>query len=736
MAIEGEGLNFRDYLKIVKKNRKTVAVFFVTTFVLVIMGTLAQTPQYRATTRAIIEKASSDPLSGGVYKYNDPDFQETQFQLIQSYAVARRVVDMLSLEETYATYVGRYEQPSLLEAGLKWLKKGERWAEQALGLSSPEDRKHKQGISKAARIAGKIRAGIEVEPVLNSRLVAISFLSPNPEFSALVADAVAKAYLEETLDMKMEFTRRTLAWMTKKAEEEQHKLEGSEKKIQEFMRANNLVTLEDKVAVLPQQLSRVGTDLVKAQTRREELEALYAKVKRVARNPEVAETIPAIASDPALRTLQSQILEAEQNIMQLSGKFGQRHPTMIKARGDLEVLEQKKAQEISRAVASIKNEYELARSAENSLGAHLRKNKSEAQRVNEKFIQYQALNREMETNRQIYDALMVKIKEQSITGENQPAVNFWIVEDASIPIGPETPRLAINALLGLVVGLFGGVGLVFFTEYLDNTVKDPEEAEAALGAPVLGVVALCREKRAIGEMVLKEPRSAFAENYKTLRTALLLSSAEGAPARILITSAGSDEGKTTTAVNLALVLAQSEKRVLLIDGDLRKPSLHKVFDIGNKKGLSTYLAGRSGGDILVKGPVPRLTLIPSGPIPPNPSELLTSSKMETLLATLGNEFDIIICDSPPLLTVADSRILSRFFGATILVVLGGRTTYDIARRALKLLADVNARVLGLVLNALDVKKNDYYYQQYYSAYEEEQKATEVSERLERIVGGK
>lgn len=735
MAISSEGTHLRDHLKIVVKHRKMVAIFFITTFVLVMLGTFAQTPQYEATTSAIIEKAVSDPLAGGPAKFNDPEFHETQYQLIMSHAVSRRVVDMLMLEETYDTYLGRYEKPSFVDTALNWSRSQIRRIERALKPAESEGGQPAQKKSRADWIASKIRSGITVEPVPNSRLVSINYSSPNPEFSALVANTVAKAYQEETLDMKMEFVRRTMAWMTKKAEEEEKKLEESEKKIADFMRTNNLVTLENRVAVLPQQLSQVGTDLVRAQSRREELEALYQKVKKVERNPRAAETIPAVASDPALRTLQTQVLEAEQAIMQLSGKYGQRHPAMIKARGDLNVLKEKKNQEISRIIESIKNEYELALSAEKALSSHMQRNKTEAQRVNEKFFQYQSLSRELETNRQLYDALMTKIKEQGMTGENQPVVNFWIVEEAAVPFRPSEPKVVVNALLGLVVGLFGGVGIAFFTEYLDNTIKSPEETENILGAPVIGVVSLCGDRQPL-DVVLKEPRSAFTENYKALRTSLLLSSTDGAPRRILVTSPGTGEGKTTTAVNLALVLAQSEKRVLLIDGDLRKPRLHKIFDIGNKKGLSTYLAGSSGGDILGKGSLPRLAVIPSGPIPPNPSELLTSSRMETLLSTLGEEFDIIICDSPPLLSVADSRILSRYFDATMLVVLGGKTTYEIARRSLKLLTDVKARTLGLVINALDVKKNDYYYHQYYSSYEEEQKVAEKNERLERIASQK
>jgi polysaccharide biosynthesis transport protein len=724
MPKETEGIQLLDYLRVVRKHRKTIVGFFVTTFLVVMLATFSLTPQYQGTTQVIIEKAAPNALATN-YRPDDynPEFYETQFQLIQSHAVALRVVKMLSLEDTYDTYMGQYEHPSLFRLIVTGVGKVVAKVKAVLGVpktEGPPGELAQLKWTKADLIAEKIRAGIDVEPIPNSRIVAINYLSPNPEFAALVANSIAKAYLEETLEIKMEAIRRTLGWMTQKADEERVKLEASEKKIQDYMRANNLVTLENRVAVLPEQLSQVGADLVHAQTRREEAEALYNKVKNIRKNSGVAETIPAIASDPALRTLQTQILDAEQNIMQLSGKYGKKHPVMIKALGDLAVLKEKKEQEIARSIQSIKNDYELARSTENALRAQMQKSKTEAQRANENFIQYQALNREMETNRQLYDALMAKIKEQSVTGENQPVVNFWVVEKASIADSPAKPKKAINALLGLALGLFGGIGLAFLSEYLDNTVKDPEEAEVALGTPVLGTVSLNSDGKPVGETVLKEPRSVFAESYKALRTALLLSSVGGPPKKVLVTSSISDEGKTTTAVNLALVLAQSEKRVLLIDG-----------------GLRTYLAGRnSGEELLGRGPLPNLAVITAGPIPPNPSELLSSERMKALLDVLGGQFDIIICDSPPILSVTDSRLLSRLFDGTILVTRGAKTTYEMARRSLKLLRGVNAHVLGIVINALDLKKHDYYYHQYYAAYQEEEKAAVVSERLERVAGGK
>jgi succinoglycan biosynthesis transport protein ExoP len=568
-------------------------------------------------------------------------------------------------------------------------------------------------MSKTNILAGIISSGIVVSLVKNSKIVNISYTSTNPEFATLVANSVARAYIEEILDMRMSSTKYSIDWMTKKAEEEKVKLDKSERALQDYMRANDIVTLQNKVAITPEKLTEFNAQLIKAGTKRKELESLYNKV--VKGSIKDAETILAIASETTLQSLRGQILKAEQNIEELSKKYGKKHPALIRAKEELNVLEQKRDQEIRRVIASIKDEYDLARSNEGSLRGMLSSTKEEALNLNEKFIQYGVLTREVETSRQLYDALIKGIKEQSVTEEIR-TVNVWVVEKAERPGAPVKPKKSLNILLGIIVGLFGGVGLAFFFEYLDNTIKSPDEAETRLGVP-LGIIPLLDSKeQSIEEVVLKEPQSAFAENYKGIRTPILLSSAGRPPQNILITSMGPEEGKTVTSINLAIAIAQSEHPVLLIDSDLRKPRIHKIFGLDNSNGLSTYLAGVSSDINIVTGPVPNLSIIPSGPLPPNPSELLGSNRMNELMGALNEKFDIIIWDSPPLMTVTDGLILSKTLDVTIIITRAGKTTYDIVRRGLKSLGDIKSHVLGVVINALDVKKSGYYYYKYYDYY--------------------
>ena len=723
--MEDREIHLRDYLKIIVKRRQTVYTFFGVVFAMTLLLTFSATPVYIATTKVLIEK--SEPGNIGpmntYYAQYDPDFYETQYQLIKSSSVARKVVKMQSLDKNYESYFKKDQEGfNIIGGTFEWFKEVFTVILNVTGIARPEPtpsaKKDSEGEvdGKVDAISKNISASIIVTPIKNSKLVNIGYMSSNPEFAAMIVNSVAKAYIEDLLDMKMSTSRYAMRWLTEKAEEERAKVEKSEKALQEYMRTKGIVTLENRIAMVPEKLSEVATKIASAESRRKELESLYAKVKEVTRNPDKAETIPVIASDPTIQSLRVQILKAEQNVGDMSKKYGQKHPAMITAVADLKVLKEKREQEVRRVVESVRNEYELARANEESFRNMASQTKSETLNLNEKFIQYEALKRETETSKQLFDAIIKKIKEQDITQDIR-TVDVWVVEKAEVPKAPAKPNKARNILLGLVMGLLGGIGVAFFVEYLDNTVKSAEDVEAKLGVPVLGVVSLLKaDEKSMEDILLKEPHSVFAESYKVLRTAILLSSAVTPPKNILVTSAAPGEGKTVTSVNLAMTIAQAAHSVLLVDSDLRKPRVHKIFGLDNSKGLSTYLAGASDMNIICKGTVPNISIIPSGPVPPNPSELLSSGRMYDLIRTLNERFDIIIWDAAPLLTVTDSLVLSKILDGTIIVTKAGLTTYESVSRALKSLNDIEAHFLGVVINGLDVRKNEYYYRHYHYGY--------------------
>lgn len=723
MPIKKQELHLLDIVRIVKKRRQVLFGFLLSVVALGALATFFMTPLYEGMTKVMIEKTEGDDLTGSYRRSPyDPIFYETQFQLIKSRAVAQRVVNRLSLETNYDAFIGKNaEKTSRWRYSLNEIRILPDRIRSMFSSAKSAEQKEKQLRSKADNLAKTIAEKIRVRPVGGSRIVNISYLSPNPVLAALIANTTARAYIEEILEMKLSATRNSLQWMTKKADTEAQKLRQSELELQKYMKENNIVTIEDRMTVTPEKLSEINIQLVRAESRRKELENLYQKVAKIGRNYQAATTVAAISVDPSLQAIRAQIVETEKSIMELSNKYGSKHPLMVKARGDLQVLRRKRNQEIDRLVELIKNEYELARSNERSLRGQLSSSKTEALLLTEKFIQYGALKRVVDTNRQLYDALMLKLKERSITEERSP-VNLWIVEEATVPLKPSQPGVAMNLLLAVVIGMIGGVGLTFLLEYLDNTVKDPEDAEARSGIPVLTVVERWRDTRqSLEQVVWNDPQSIFAECYRSLRTSIQLSFPDNPPQKILVTSSSSGEGKTTTAINLAFALARADNRVLLIEGDLRKPKFHKVLKLSNVKGLSSYLAGATDSQIIQKGPLPQLAIIPAGPIPPNPSELLASSRVKVLLDSMSKEFDYIVCDSPPLLPVADARILCRMFDGVIMLSKSGVTTYDLLERSRRLLEDVGARLLGLVINGFDSQKSGYCYHDYYYAETREKK---------------
>ena len=447
------------------------------------------------------------------------------------------------------------------------------------------------------------------------------------------------------------------------------------------------------------------------------MEALYERMRDA--SPEDAETMPVVTASKTLQSIQEEILRLEQKTTEISEKYGKKHPVMKRVQGELKGMREKKTYEILKIIKSVANEYELAKTNEENLRWLLERTKTESVNLKEKFIQYGILKREVDTNKHLYDALLTKIKEQRIMEKIQP-VSVSIIDKAETPEFPAKPRKMLNILLAVVLGLFGGTGLAFFIEYLDNTIKSPEETEERLGAPVLGVIPFLKNgDMAVEKVVFNEPSSSSAESYRGVRLSVMLSLAEQPPKTILVTSMSAGEGKTTTAANLAVSFAHAGQKVLLIDSDLRRPRLHKVFGLDNSEGLSTFLAGTAvDASFISKGPVTGLRIITSGPLAPTPSELLNSERMSHLIEKMTKEFDIVLLDSPPVTSATDTMILKRIMQQTIVVVRAGQTTYEMAGKGLKRLQNIDSKIPGIVINAADLEKDfySYYgYNEYYAA---------------------
>ncbi|MCP4672178.1 MAG: polysaccharide biosynthesis tyrosine autokinase, partial [Desulfobacula sp.] len=563
-------------------------------------------------------------------------------------------------------------------------------------------------LTKAQQLENIIKSGISVAPVENSRVVLIGYLSDNPAVAMKVANSVAQAYIDELVDMQMEMAGYSIGWMKKKADSQRVRLEESEKTLQQYKQRYDIITVENRLTVLPERLSELSKNLTKSETARKELLAVYNQIKNIKRAE--LETIPVIVKNSSVDSINQKILITDQKISELSKKYGPKHPKMITARNELKNLKSTKYKALETAVQTIKNEYLLAKSNERDLKELLEQTKFKASRLGEKSIQLNILQRKVDTNRYLYDALIKKMKEKGITERSQ-SVNVWVIEKAPLPTSPAKPNKKRNILLGIILGLFGGIGFAFFLEYLDNTVKTPEDVEEKFNIPVISTIDLFKNKNeTIVENVLKDTSSLISESFRGLRTSIFLSSADNPPRILLITSMTPGEGKSSVAACLASSIAQTGKKILLIDADMRRPVQHKNFKFENSSGLSSMLAGVSKKeDSIHIDTLKNLDLITAGPIPPNPSELLSSLKMKAMLKEFSSSHDMIIIDSPPLASVTDPVILSQNVDGVIIVTWSGKTTNEILGKGLKQLTDANAPLTGLVLNRFSAKKSGYYY---------------------------
>ncbi|HXX82228.1 MAG TPA: exopolysaccharide transport family protein, partial [Thermodesulfovibrionales bacterium] len=534
-------IHLRDYLKVIVKRRYSILTVSLLIIVVASIGIFSKTPVYRATTRILIDKESAnivnlrDPYYEGYYS---EEYYNTQMELIQSTAVAYKVVKNLNLDKPTETPQPTGKTGGGVLSGF--------W--DLFGFNNKGKKAEAKLDDVGLALAKMVQGGLSVEPIKNSRLVNLSYVHADPVLAAKFANAYADAYLDQVLEIKMGTTRHAVDWMTKKLDEQKIRMEESQKALQEYIKNKDFLTIGDKEAVTSPKIQSLSSQLMAAETRRRETEVLYNQVKALSDNPRDAMTMPGMTEDPVIQSLRDEEIKAEKQLMELSKKYGDRHPLIIKAKGDIRSLREKMDSEIKRVIASRKNEYELAKANEANLRVLFERGKGEAQSLTAKSMQFDVLKHEVEMNEQIYEALLKRVKETTLV-EEVKSFNIYVLDKAEIPKSPINPNSFKNFLLAIMLGLSGGVGLAFFLEYLDNTFKGPEDIEEKLALPLLGIVPRIKkadaQDRPIESLVLTDPKSAVGESYKALRTSVLLSS--GDPVKsFVVTSSVENEGKTTT----------------------------------------------------------------------------------------------------------------------------------------------------------------------------------------------
>lgn len=706
-----------DYWRIIKKRRWIVlgVVFIIVTVVTLRMYRMPSI--YESSGRIIINQQTPLRLtreketSPEVYA-NDLQYLETQQNVLRSRELARRVIEELHLEA----------HPD--------------FADIASRLTDPEQQR--------TEMINRFLANLDVQLVRNTRVVSVTYSAHDPTLSAQAVNELFNQYIKYTLESRSESTRSASEWLNEQITDLRSRIEQAQEELVKYSRENEIIQLNENQTITVERLADLNRRLVEAETERIRAETLY----RLSREGAV-DSLPPIVADATIQNLNGRLAELRQELAQLNVEYQPTHPKVQRVREQITELEQQVTQAKRRILGNIEAEYKAAVRRERDLRRALEEQRAETLKQNERAIQLSLKQREVAATAQLYEGLLEKLNDVKLLSR-LTTTNIQILDKAEIPMFPARPRKLFNIGLSLLIGLVIGIGLALFIEYLDNTIKSAEEVDRLLGLPVLGLVPALEtlEKRgwlALPRMarprtaerpilITDRQRSSFAEAFRSLRTSVLLSHAERPPRTILFTSSSPGEGKTTTAINTALSLAQTGARVLLVDGDLRKPGLHKALQVKNHPGLSAYLTRPVDLDTIIVGEtVANLSVIPSGAIPPNPSELLGSTKMRDLLKHLSERYDFVILDSPPVST-PDALILSALVDGVILVIRSGDTPRDLVRRATQALEDVNAKIFGVVLNRIDVHQDGYYYYYYRPYYGEADDARTLSDGEDGLEG--
>jgi succinoglycan biosynthesis transport protein ExoP len=729
-----EQINLRDYLYVIQKRRWTVITVFAVIVITVAILTFTATPIYEATARLIIDKENPNVVSIQEVMSVDAsgsDYYQTQYKIIESRTVAREVIRHLNLDKSEEFF------PKPKDDLISNVKRSIQetiafWKDSITSLLRTGDEsrpKTLEGFEPDSPLVSDFIKRIKVSPIRNSRLVDVRFESKDSVLAATIVNTLADVYISQNLETKLRAVQDAVKWLHNRIEEERKKVEKAEQALLRYKEKHSIITdfSSDVENITAQKLAHLNTQVVEAESNRVEAETRYKQAMVLTGTPDMLDSIPEVLNNELIRQIKSMEVELFKRISELSKKYGQKHPRMVAIESELNTLQKRRTQEVSRVINSLKNEYKVALAKENSLKAALAKQKKESLELNQKAIQYGVLRRESESARYMYELLIKRFKETSLT-EDMKTGNIRIVDRAEVPEYPTKPKKKLNILLAIIVSLLTGTGLAFFFEYLDNTIKLPEEVEKHLDIPFLGSTPLfstknkwnIRDDTSPELVAFNYPRSTASELYRGIRTSILFSSAEAVPQVVLITGVGQQEGKTITTANLAVTMAQADSKIVILDCDMRRANVHKVFGTANDHGISNLLVGNSNmREAILHTRIPNLDVIPCGPIPPNPAELLGSTRMTTLLNSLRKHYAHILIDSPPSIAVTDAVVLSKSVDGVILVIRAGYTAKEIIKSGIAQFGAVGAHILGAVLNGVDMSRDSYRYQYYYYHYSED-----------------
>lgn len=733
------GPDLRVYWRILSKRRWTVLSIALVAFTVVAIATVKEKPVYRASAMLEIEQENPNIVTvQELFQLQNvsDDYLETQYKILQSDSLARAVIAKLGLDKA-----AEFNPPP------------RRWPWQKKAQPAADDPPPSPSEAQQQAVLRDFKSRLDIEPIRRSRLVQVNFDSHDAKLAAGIVNALSAAYIQQNLATHWDATQSASQWLSQQLDGLKIKLEKSEDDLQQYAQSNGLLFLENSAGgtenIVDDRLRQLQNELTQAQAERYQKQSLFYLVEAGNYG-----ALPGVFDNKMMQDLTVKLADLEQQKAQLVPNFQPSYPKMKEIQSQIDRTQAFLTQQRQQAAKNISDEYQAAVRRETLVQRAFDEQQKEANIVAGKSVEYNILKREVDTNKQLYEGLLQRLKEAGVSA-GLKASNIRVVDPAVAPTSPVKPRVILNLALGLMLGLGFGVGMAFLQEHLDNTLKNPSEIEHFLRTPALALIPsrgslLHRRnghhepRRAILDgaedgtlangsangWIRVDSRelehSVLSEAFRGLRTSVLLSTASRPPRSLAFVSAAPGEGKTTICCNLAISLVQLGKRVLIVDGDMRRPSIHDFFHLDRAAGLVNYLTGNDNWRSLVQpSGLKGLDCLVCGPVPPNPSELLSSERMQSLLNDAMSDYNFILLDSPPLLNVADGRILITGVEGAILVVRGGATQRELVKRAQVYVSEVGAHLIGVVLNAIDFREDGYYERYYDYRGEGEQEETSV-----------
>ena len=717
-----EEIHLRDYLDVVIRRKWMIFNFLVLTFISTLILTLATPKIYKTSTTMQVAATNQNITKFEELVSNDlrsREFYQTQTELLQNEALARRVIEKLDLPNhpvVVDTLYGTGE-PGAVSKIKNLLKDWVKWLISALGAkdkgNDTDDSAIAEDVLKQRQLLDFFADNLKVSPNRNSMLIDVSFASPDRHLSMNIVNTLAEEFILWKMEQRLNASQLARNFLMKQIDQAKINLEKAEEELNRYARQAGIVSLDSKLNVVYRQLEELNSALAEAQAELIGKEAVYQQAAK-----DGSQYLSQVLESTIITNLKSEYARLRSEYEELTTTFQEDYPRVKPLQSRMLSLAARIEAEEDKIFQAIRNDYLATRQKVKTLQARVDRQKKLALDLNERTTQYGIMDRQVETSNGIYESLLQRVREiESMVGVTSSDIQ--IVDPATLPIWPFKPKVKLNLLLAVFVGLFAGIGCAFFLEYFSDKITNPEEISDRFQIPVLGVAPLIKNGDSlIEETIIDDPRAPFSEAMRTIMISIQLSGFGNRSKSFLLTSSMPSEGKTTLAVNLALTFSGAGEKVILIDADLRKPRVHKILasaDNNNRQGLSSFLAGIDDECLVCHNGNANLSFVPTGTLPPNPVELLASGRFAELIDFFGQRYDRIIIDGPPMYGLADMLVLSQHVGGVVLVSSMGETTRRAVRHFKKSMANVQASIWGCIINKVDFSRR-YGYSSYYNQY--------------------